>query len=207
MTLFPISFRNRSLAATLVLAAVTAGALPARAEPAVYKLDPSHTSIAFKTHHLGFSEVVGQFLTAEGSFTYDAETNSLSQLDVTIDPASVFSNDKARDGHLRGKDFLNVASFPAITFILREAKAEDASHGTVTGDLTLLGVTRPVTLDVTLNKAGDYPFAIDGKIPYVLGISAETSLKRSDFGMTYAVDNGWVGDEIEVFLSFEAVRQ
>ncbi len=164
-------------------------------------------SIAFFVHHIGYHDVAGQFLKAGGSFTYDQETNSLSALDVTIDAASVFSNDEPRDKHVRGKDFLNVEQFPTITFTFKEAKATDATSGTVTGDLTILGVTKPVTLDVTLNKAGDYPFAIGGKIPFVLGVTAETTIKRSDFGLEYAVANGWVGDEIRVFLSFEAVRQ
>lgn len=195
------------LAAGLMFATLSLAAPSAQAAPEVYKLDPRHMSIAFLVHHIGYYDVAGQFLKAEGSFTYDQEANSLSALDITIDAASIFSNDEPRDKHVRGKDFLHVEQHPAITFTLKEAKATDATSGEVTGDLTILGVTKPVTLDVTLNKAGDYPFAIGGKIPYVLGITAETTIKRSDFGMDYAVANGWVGDEIEIFISFEAVRQ
>ncbi len=198
---------RKLIAAGLVLATMGLATPSAQAAPEVYKLDPRHMSIAFLVHHIGYYDVAGQFLKAEGSFTYDQETNSLSQLDVTIDATSVFSNDEPRDKHVRGKDFLNVEQFPAITFKLTEAEASDATSGTVTGELTILGVTKPVTLDVILNKAGDYPFAISGKIPFVLGITAETTIKRSDFGMDYAVANGWVGDVIEVFLSFEAVQQ
>ncbi len=198
--------RQGALAALLALGLASA-TLPAQAAPEVYKLDPRHTSIAFLTHHIGFSETVGQFLKAEGSFTYDIETNTLSKLDVTIDATSVFTNDEKRDKHVLGKDFLNAAVFPAITFTMTKAEAKGAMIGTVTGDLTILDVTKPMTLDVILNKAGDYPFAIGSKIPFVLGITAAATIKRSDFGMTYAVANGWVGDEIEIFISFEAVRQ
>lgn len=76
--------------------------------------------------------------------------------------------------------------------------------GTVTGDLTLLGQTRPVDIDVTLNKAAEYPF---GHEEYTLGISAETAIKRSDWGMTYGVDNGMVGDEVTLRFGFEAIKE
>ncbi|MEQ8652963.1 MAG: YceI family protein [Kiloniellales bacterium] len=206
--LLALKSRSKSLLAAGLMAATLSLAAPtAQAAPEVYKLDPRHTSIAFLIHHIGYYDVAGQFLKSEGSFTYDQETNTLSKLQVTIDAASIFSNDEPRDKHVRGKDFLHVEQFPEITFTMTEAKARDATSGTVTGDLTILGVSKPVTLEVTLNKAGDYPFAIGGKIPYVLGITAESVIKRSDFGMDYAVANGWVGDDIEIFISFEAVRQ
>ncbi len=194
----------RLLAAALLF---SLPALPAQAAPEVYDVDPRHSSIAFKTHHLGFYDVVGQFLKASGSFTYDEATQELSKLEVSIDAASVFTNDEKRDQHLRGKDFLAVENHPAITFVMTGAEARDATSGRVSGELTLLGVSKPVVLEVTLNKAGDYPFAVGGKIPYVLGITATTTIKRSDFGMTYAVENGWVGDEVEILISFEAVRR
>ncbi len=199
--------RSKFFVLSLCLLAFAWASPAAQAKPEVYELDPRHTSIAFLVHHIGFYDVAGQFLKAEGTFTYDMEANALSKLDISIDAASVFSNDEPRDKHVRGKDFLHVEEHPTITFTLKDAKASDATSGTVTGDLTILGVTKPVTLDVTLNKAGDYPFAIGGKIPFVLGITAEGVIKRSDFGMNYAVANGWVGDEIEIFISFEAVRQ
>ena len=182
-------------------------ATASQAKPERYRLDPAHLSIAFLTHHIGFADTLGQFLKAEGRFIYDEETQSLSDLEVTIDAASVFTNHEARDKHLRSKDFLDVAQHPIITFRMTEAIAKDTANGEVRGDLTILGVTQPVSLDVTLNKAGDYPFPIGGAIPYVLGISARTTIERSAFGMTYAVENGWVGDEVEIILELEAVRQ
>ena len=175
----------------------------AQAEPREFEIDPEHLTIAFLVHHIGYANTLGQFLEAEGSFRYDEATKSLSDLEVTIEADSVFSNHKKRDKHVRGRDFLNVDKHPEIIFVGTGAKASSDSSGTVTGNLTILGVTKPVSLAVTLNKSGQYPFGDN----YVLGISARTTIKRSDFGMTYSVDNGWVGDEVEVIIELEAIRQ
>ncbi len=180
---------------------------PALAAPETYRIDPRHTTLAFLVHHIGYQNTLGQFLEVEGSFVYDEETQDLSDLTVNVTAASVFSNDEARDKHLRGRDFLDVEVYPAITFRMTGAKADSTESGQVMGDLTILGVTRPVTLDVTLNKIGPYPFPQGGAVPYVIGISARTMVKRSEFGMTYAVENEWVGDEIQVIIEAEAIRQ
>ena len=178
-------------------------AQPAAAEPARYRLDPEHLSIGFLVRHIGYADVLGQFLEAQGSFTFDEEARTVSDVRVTIDAASVFSNHQARDDHIRKADFLDVPQFPTITFVGTAAAATGPSTGKVTGDLTIRGVTRPVTLDVTLNKTGPYPY-IDN---YVAGVSARTTVRRSEFGMTYAVENGWVGDEVAVIIELEAIRE
>lgn len=194
----PVRFAACSaLVATLAVAAV-----PAQAEPRAYRIDPSHFSIVFNAMHIGYAPTWGLFLKGEGGFTYDEETRELSDLSVAIEAGSVFSNDERRDGHLRSDDFLSAEAHPSITFRMTEAEAKTETTGTVTGDLTLRGVTRPVTLDVTLNKIGPYPFGGT----YVIGISANTTLKRSDFGMTYAVENGLVGDEVSIRIDLEAIR-
>ncbi|MEO1192433.1 MAG: YceI family protein [Pseudomonadota bacterium] len=198
----------RSLTAALLVAAPLAlAAQPAAAAPERYVIDDRHAAIAFMVKHIGYAMTLGQFLDVEGSFTYNAETQTLSDLEVTIPAASVFSNDEARDNHVRGADFLHAEAHPTMTFRMTGAEATSATTGKVMGDLTLRGVTKPVTLDVTLNKAGDYPFPIGASVPYVLGVSAETEIKRSEWGMTYAVDNGLVGDEVRVILEVEAIRQ
>lgn len=191
---------QRTLTALGLLGALAAA--PAGAEPARFRIDPEHLSIGFLVRHLGYADVLGQFLKAEGSFMFDEQARTLSDVRVSIDAASLFSNHKARDEHLRGKDFLNTAQHPAITFVGTAAEPTGERTGKVVGDLTMLGVTRPVTLDVTLNKTGLYPW-IDN---YVAGVSARTTIKRSDFGMMYAVENGWVGDEVQVIIEFEAIR-
>jgi polyisoprenoid-binding protein YceI len=177
-------------------------AAPARSEPAYFTLDPEHTSITFFARHLGFADVAGMFLESEGSFTFDEETRELSNLRVVIKTDSVFTGHERRDEHLRGADFLNVEAFPEMIFEGRSAVPLTETTGQVTGDLTLRGVTRPVALDVRLNKAGRYPF-LDQH--YAIGVDATATIKRSDFGMTYASE--WVGDDIRIILGFEAIRQ
>ncbi len=191
------------LAPALALVALVAGAQPARAEPARYRLDPEHLSIGFLVRHIGYADVLGQFLRAQGSFVFDEAARTVSDIQVTIDAASVFSNHEARDQHVRKPEFLDVPQFPTIVFVGSSAMATGPDTGRIAGELTIRGVTRPVTLDVTLNKTGLYPY-IDN---YVAGVSARTTIRRSEFGMTYAVENGWVGDEVDVIIELEAIRE
>ena len=177
----------------------------AAAEFARYEIDPAHFSIGFLVHHIGYADTLGMFLEGGGSFSFDESAPAVKDIEVTIEAGSVFTNHDKRDDHVRGGDFLDAGDHPEIRFVGTDAKPTGETTGQVMGDLTLRGVTRPVTLDVTMNKIGAYPFG-DGP-PYVVGVSARTTIKRSDFGMTYAVENGWVGDEVEVILEFEAIRQ
>lgn len=173
----------------------------ARAEPARYVLDKDHLSIAFLVEHIGFAKTLGMFRSAEGSFTFDEAKLTVSDISVSIDAASVFTNHKARDKHLASKDFLAVADHPKITFVGKSADKTGPKTGTVTGELTIRGAPRPVVLDVTWNRTGAYPF---GAKHTAIGISARTTVKRSDYGMTYAVANGWIGDDVEIIIEFEA---
>jgi polyisoprenoid-binding protein YceI len=205
---FPISVGlpagKAGLAALLACWLTLGAAQTSRAAPADFVLDPEHTYITFYIHHLGFADLAGMFLESEGSFRFDEEARELSDLQVTIPTASVFTNHEKRDGHLRSADFLNVEEFPEMTFALTGAEQLSETTGRVTGDLTLIGVTQPVTLDVTFVKSGNYPFG-DGH--YAVGINATGSFKRSDFGMTYGVDGDIVGDEIKLVIGFEGIRQ
>tara|TARA_R110002049_G_scaffold112891_1_gene262698 strand:+ start:3757 stop:4380 length:624 start_codon:yes stop_codon:yes gene_type:complete len=194
------SFTMRFLMTTALLA--TLGGT-AHAEMATYKLDPEHTTVFFTVDHIGYAKTLGLFTTVEGGFEYDAETRELGDVTVTIDAASVESFNEARDAHLRESDFLDVGRHPAITFTATGGTAASETSGTVTGDLTILGTTVPVTLDVTLNKAAPYPF---GHKREVLGLSMNTSINRSDFGMTYGVENGLVGDTIAIRIETEAMK-
>lgn len=187
----------------LTASVLSVGALPAMAEPHRYELDPAHTTVAFTIQHLGFADTLGLFGTVSGGFTYDMETQELSDVTVTVQSQSVNTLNEARDNHVRSGDFLAVGEHPSITFTADQGSAETATSGTVDGMLTLLGETRPLTLDVTLVGDGPYPF---GHKRFVLGVSARGSLKRSDFGMTYGVDNGLVGDDVEILIETEAMR-
>jgi polyisoprenoid-binding protein YceI len=199
-------WRRRLAAAAAVIIVVASAALPQRlsAAPARFTLDPEHTTVAFLVSHVGFAKTLGLFKTVSGSFVFDEAAPAVSDITVTIDAASVYTAHDLRDEHLRNADFLDVRKHPAITFTGTRAVPTGPRTGQVMGELTMLGVTRPVTLDVAWNKSGAYPF---GDKHYAVGISARTTIKRSEWGMTYGIPGGLVGDEIEIILEFEAKRQ
>lgn len=188
-----------SLLAVLVSISATISAEPAR-----YVIDPEHLVVGFRVDHLGFADVVGFFGEVEGSYTFDEESGTLSDIDVNVNTSSVFSNDDGRDGHLRGRDFLDADRHETMSFRLVSVARLSEREFAIQGELDLLGVQQPLQLNATWNKSGDYPI---GRNVYVMGVSATGTLLRSNFGMTYAVDNGWVGDEVEIFIEFEARRE
>ena len=200
MTFIPSFAAARAAAAGLVLSLAAA---PALAEPHRYEIDPSHATVGFWVMHIGYARTWGQFTEVSGGYTYNAETQELSDLKVTVPTASVSTHHEARDGHVKNADFLNVSEYPEMTFTASGGEVTSDNTGKVTGDLTLLGVTKPVTFDVTLNKTGAYPF---GHKKQTMGVSARSTIKRSDFGMTYAL-GGIVGDEVEVVIEIEAIQQ
>jgi polyisoprenoid-binding protein YceI len=183
--------------------------IPSRAEPHKYVVDPDHLSIGFLVTHIGYAKTLGMFREARGEFTFDEVTGTLSNVRITVDTDSVFTNHEKRDKHLRGEDFLHTVRFPQMIFTAETAQSVGEQTFRVTGELTLHGKTNPLTLDVTWNKSAAYPFRVGlfkGKT-YVLGASARGVLTRSDSGMTSAVDNGWVSVEVDLIIEFEAQRQ
>ncbi len=122
---------------------------------------------------------------------------------MVVKADSVFTNHGARDKHVRDSDFLDAKAHPEIVFEATGFEPGADGSGTLSGRLTLLGQTHPVTLYVRLNKAGDYPF---GHRKHTLGISASTTIKRSQWGMDYGVDRGMVGDEVKLNFEIEALR-
>lgn len=184
-------------------AALFAVPVAAIAEPVTFDLDPEHTTVAFWVDHIGYARTLGWFTDVSGSFVYDAETQALSDVRVVIDTASIFSNDDRRDDHVRNADFLDVGSHPEMVFTAESGEPTSETTGIVRGDLTLLGKTRPVELTLTLNKDAAYPF---GHGKRTLGVSAEATVVRSEFGMNYAL-GGIVGDEVQVMIEFEAIAR
>lgn len=174
------------------------------AAPERYELDQDHLTVAFFVSHIGFKNQLGVFREVEGGFTYDAEARVLSDLTVEVETDSVDTFNKARDRHVRDDDFLAADDHPTMTFVMTSAEPTGETTGTITGDLTLRGVTKPLTLDVTLNRAADYPF---GHKEFTLGFSAKGVVKRSEFGSTYALSGGLVGDEVEIVIEAEAIQQ
>ncbi|MGK7295692.1 MAG: YceI family protein [Candidatus Wenzhouxiangella sp. M2_3B_020] len=187
----------------LLLALLPFTVATVRAEPATWRIDPEHFSIAFDVAHIGYQRQIGLFRDAEGSFRYDPEANRLLDGRVVVRAGSVFTDHDERDAHLRADDFLHVQAHPEIVFEATEWAPADGG-GTLAGELTLLGTTHPVELDVTINKRAEYPF---GHGEETLGVSARATIKRSRWGMDYAVDNGLVGDDVALRFEFEAIRQ
>lgn len=183
------------------LAVVVAWGAPAGAESASYTFDTAHTQVMFAVDHLGFSKSHGRFRTFGGGFSFDEEAVEASSIDVTIDTASVDMGDKAWEDHLKNADFFNVAQHPKMKFKSTAVEKTGENAGRVTGDLTLLGVTKPVTLDVTFNKAGIHPYSKK----YIAGFSATGKLNRSDWGMGYGLPA--VGDEITLNIQVEGIRE
>ena len=176
----------------------------AQSQPADWEIDSEHFSIAFEAGHVGYQKQLGLFLEGSGSFHYDPDAREFTAGRVEIQAGSIFTNLIARDNHLRGRDFLNTRRNPVIVFEATDyVPGNDAVPGTLAGNLTLLGQTHPVVLEVTINKQAKYPF---GHRRETLGISAHTMITRSQWGMDYGVADNLVGDEVTLRFEFEAFR-
>ncbi|WP_439609313.1 YceI family protein [Hydrogenophaga sp.] len=191
----------------LALCAHLLAAAPAHAQAAKYELDPDHITVAFLVDHIGYAKVLGLFRSARGSYRFDEATATLSEVRIEVETASVFSNQRKRDDHLKGPDFLNSGEFPRMVFTASSARRTGDRNFEITGQLELLGKSLPLTLQATWNKSAESPMGGPLRKPYVMGVSARGSFKRSAYGMNYAVSNGWVGDEVPLIIEFEAVRQ
>ena len=194
MTVYPPCKRLIGIATAGLLAAASA----ASAEVESYRLDPAHSFVNFSIPHLGVSMLQGRFNTLEGGFTYNPQNPAESEVTVTIDTASVDSNHAERDKHLRGPDFLNVEEFPEARF--ESTSFEPNGDGaTLNGNLTLNGVTKPIQIDVAMIGAGEDPWG-----GYRRGYVGRTTLRRSDFGISY--DLGPAAAEMEIELNIEGIR-
>ncbi len=176
--------RSRNLFAA---AAFSLGILPvlaqAQATPAVkagtYKLDPNHGKITWEIDHLGFSTYIGQFADVTGTLKLDPKDPAKSSVTATVQIASVGTLNPALDKNIKSPMFFNAAQYPTATFVSTSVTPTGPKAATVVGNLTLHGVTKPVTLNVTFNAAGTNP--IDNV--YETGFDATATLKRSDFGL------------------------
>ncbi|WP_326540866.1 YceI family protein [Pseudorhodoferax sp.] len=196
----------RPLRRTLCLGLCTGAlaALPAFAQTARYEIDPDHLSLGFLVEHLGYAKVLGQFRTARGSYSFDEASGTLGAVRIEVETDSVSSHHNGRDRHLRGADFLNASSFPRMVFTAPGGRRTGERQYEIAGELELLGRKQPLVLTASWNKSAPSPIV---KTVYVMGVSARGSLKRSAFGMDYGVANGWVGDEVQLIIEFEAIRK
>ncbi|MDH3639057.1 MAG: YceI family protein [Gammaproteobacteria bacterium] len=164
-----------------------------------YRFDPVHTQIMFSAGHLGFSNPVGRFLKFDGGFSFDAQALERSSVTITIQSASLEMGDARWNKALRGKQYFNVDTHSTIHFISTAINPTDSNSASVDGNLTLLGVTKPITVDMRVNRVGIHP--LTGK--KTAGFSGTAKLKRSDFGMTSALS--MVGDEVNITLEVEGI--
>ncbi len=174
-------------------------AAPAIAEPVAYDFDKSHANLSFTYNHLGYSTTDGRFGDWDGSLLIDQETPANSSIEFTINIDSLDTFWADRDTHLKSPDFFDAAKFPQATFKSTKVEQTGENQLDVTGDLTLRGITKPVTLTVDVLALGDHPMA---KKP-AAGFAVSTVLKRSDFGMDKFVP--YVGDEVTVTFHAETL--
>ena len=166
-----------------------------------YKLDAGHTSVTFQYTHFGFSHPTGKFMNAVGSVTLDDATPANSSVEVSFDINGINTGVAALDTHLKSADFFDAAKFPTATFKSTKVVQTSATTADVTGDLTIHGVTKPVTLKVTLNKKDVHPMMkkVDA------GFTATGTINRSDFGMGNYVPA--VSDQVDLYIEAEAIAQ
>ncbi|MGO4491629.1 YceI family protein [Arthrobacter sp. 2YAF22_2] len=173
-------------------------ALPANLTTGTWTLDPSHSEIGFSVRHAGISKVRGQFKEADATLDL-AENVSDSKVNATIKTASFDSGDANRDGHVRGEDFFDVEKFPEISFVSSAIVPKGDAYELV-GELTIKGVTRPVALETELNGVAVDPFGNTRA-----GLTAETTISRKDFGLTWnaILDAGGVLVSDKVAINLE----
>lgn len=171
----------------------------AHAEPVTYTLDPAHTQVAFTIERFGFNNVLGRFEDVAGEVVLDADNPANSSVRATIQVASVDSSNDTRDEHLRSERWLNAAAFPTIEFRSTSVRMLGDNHAAVTGDLTMLGQTHPVTLDVRLNRMGPLP----NNQRQAAGFTATGALQRSGWGSATAAQ--LIGDDVAIRIEALAV--
>jgi|SRR6185437_12791955 len=181
-------------------------AIGAFAQTKTWSIDKSHSSVNFSVEHMVISQVPGQFKDFSGTATSTGADFSNAQVDLTIQTASIFTDDEKRDGHLQSADFFDAAKFPQLTFKSTAFKKVDDKNYTLTGNLTMHGVTKPVTFSVKYNGTVKDPW---GKTR--AGFKLAAKLNRKDFGLTWnkTMDAGGVvvGDEVELTGNIEVVQQ
>jgi polyisoprenoid-binding protein YceI len=171
--------------------------LTARAD--TFKIDPVHSSIVFSIKHLGVTDFYGRFNDVSGKVVFDKAEPSKSSVEVTIPVESIDTHNEKRDQHLKSPDFFNAKQFPTIVFKSKSVEGTGDTYK-ATGDLTLHGVTKPMTLEI---KRGEDGKGMEGEIRG--GGEARFTIKRSDFGMNFM--QGGLGDQVTVLLSLEGVKQ
>jgi polyisoprenoid-binding protein YceI len=188
---------KRLLRTSFIASAMAAASFSAAAAGVTYKLDPQHTDVIASWSHFGYSHPSANFGQASGMLVYDAAAPEKSSVEVSLPLSGLDTFVPALDEHLKTADFFDAAKFPAATFKSTKVQAVGKGKFKVTGTLTIKGIGKPVTLDVTLNNAGVHPMTKQESI----GFDATTTIKRTDFGMGMYVPA--VSDEISLRITTE----
>jgi polyisoprenoid-binding protein YceI len=187
--------------ALLLILGLAAAATPATAAPERYRIDPVHSQALFFCSHLGFSRAIGVLPDVDGTLTFDPDDWSRAEVDATIDVGRLYLGDAEWQKKMLSDEFFDVERHPTMHFRSERVEATGAERARVHGQLTLHGITRPVTLEVQRNRVGRHTYSLK----YVAGFSATARLKRSEFGMRRLLPA--VGDEVEIVLEIEALRE
>lgn len=164
-----------------------------------YTIDPGHTYVSFAVNHLGFSTMRGKFNRQSGTLNYDPLTKTAA-ISIHIVADSIDTGHVKRDQHLRSPDFLNAVENPIITFKSTQVNWQNNKPSSVIGNVTIMGIEKPVTLKILAMHCGQHPF----NKKQICGFDAEGSIKRSDFGINYGIPA--IGDVIDLNIELEAVK-
>lgn len=186
----------------VALAVLTLAAPFAAAQSSTWNIDPAHSSVDFTVKHLALSNVHGHFAGLKGSITVNDADITKSTVSVTIDTTTIDTGVQMRDNDLKGPNYFDVAKFPTASFASTSVSGS-SGHLTVNGNLTLHGVTKPVTLDV---EGPTGPITGMDKKPHS-GFSATTTLKRKDFGIGTNTPDNIISDEIKLTIDLDAAKQ
>ncbi|MCB0035202.1 MAG: polyisoprenoid-binding protein [Anaerolineales bacterium] len=171
-----------------------------------WQIDPAHSEIQFSVRHMMISKVRGTFQSFSGVVEFDEENPAATNVEVSIDTASVSTRNTDRDNHLKSADFFDAENYPVMTFVSKRVEVNSDSTGKLIGDLTIKDVTREVTLDVEYAGQALSPWGTTSA-----GFSAKGKLNRENFGLTWnaALETGGVlvGTEIEIAIELEIVKQ
>ena len=201
--------RNIRFAALVLLASIAAPALgqtpgspdPAKVEAGSYAVEPLHTQVLFAISHLGFTTFYGAFTGASGTLSLSTTDPASSTLEVSVPISGVSTNNAKLDGELKGDKFFNAAAYPAMTFKLTKLIVGGKDTAQAMGDLTMHGVTKPITLDVHFHGGGANPMSKKATI----GFDVSGEIKRSEFGMTSYLP--LLGDDVKLIISAAFEKQ
>ena len=183
---------------TKLFAASLLLALPSLAATTTYQIDPVHSEVSFRIRHLGLSKVYGRFVSYKGTIVLDDQDASRSRVDVTIDSASINTENAMRDKDLRSPNFFDVEKFPTVTFRSVAVKSSTKDQFEVTGDFTMHGVTKRITIPVTATGSTTTPKETRA------GFEGSLTLNRSDYAITYMP--AIVSEDVAITLGIEAVK-